>query len=157
MGKEAEKERSLRVFISPPNSLILYDLVKRYGYEPLSVMREIEKKVRDPEIDSPSKNITPSDVREGLKYCAVEVPSGVRGRLSLLGKLIEEADLAILVDDPDFEFGCSGCERSNEFLKYLVYERGIPYITLKYPRSEGEAKDFVDTILGFLEKSRGSS
>ncbi len=154
MTEGAEKDKTLKVFISPPNSLILYDLVKRYGYEPLAIMREIGKKVRDPEIDSPPKNITPSDVREGLKYCAVEVPSGVRGRLSLFGRLIEEADLAIIVDDPDFEFGCSGCARANEFLKYLVYERGIPYITLKYPRSKEEAKDFVNTIVGFLEESR---
>ncbi|MCP8308078.1 MAG: methanogenesis marker 5 protein [archaeon] len=155
MVNELKKDRVLKVFISPPNSLILYNLVRKYGCEPLSIMREIEKKVRDPEIDSPPKNITPSDVREGLKYCTVEVPSGVRGRLSLLAKLIEEADSAIIVDDPDFEFGCSGCARTNEFLKYLVYERGIPYITLKYPRSDEEAEDFVNSITGFLEKLQG--
>jgi len=155
MVEEFKKDKVLKVFISPPNSLILYNLVRKYGYEPLSIMREIEKKVSDPEIDSPPKNITPSDVREGLKYCSVEVPSGVRGRLSLLAPLIEEADSAIIVDDAEFEFGCSGCARTNEFLKYLVYERGIPYIMLKYPRSDKEAEDFVNSITGFLEKLKG--
>ena len=145
-------KRILKIFISPTNSLILYDLVKKSGHEPLAIMGAIGNKVKDPEIDSPPRNITSADVREGLGYCAVEVPSGIRGRLSILGNLIKEADGAIIVDDPDFEFGCQGCARTNEFIKYLIYEREIPYITLNYPRSKDEAKEFVNTIMGFLKK-----
>ncbi|MCP8310862.1 MAG: methanogenesis marker 5 protein, partial [Candidatus Methylarchaceae archaeon HK01M] len=139
MINEIKKNRALKVFISPTNSLILYDLVKKCGHEPLAIMGVIGNKVRNPEIDSPPKNITPADVREGLGYCAVEVPSGVRGRLSIIGNLIKEADAAIIVNDPDFEFGCQGCARTNEFIKYLIYDREIPYITFSYPRSKEEA------------------
>ncbi|MCP8323067.1 MAG: methanogenesis marker 5 protein [Candidatus Methylarchaceae archaeon HK02M2] len=155
MSKKIKKKKALKVFISPTNSLILYDLVKKFGHEPLAIMKAIGNKVRNPEIDSPPKNITPADVREGLGYCAVEVPSGIRGRLSMLGKLIQEADAAIIVDDPDFDFGCQGCARTNEFVKYLVYDREIPYISLKYPQSKDEAEDFVNTIMGFLKKLKG--
>ena len=151
MAQEQNK-KALKIFISPSNSLILYDLVKRFGHEPLAMMTKIGERVRNPDIDSPPKNITPSDVRAGLRYCAVEVPSGVRGRLSMLGPLIEEADAAIIVEDSDFDFGCQGCARTNEFIKYLVFEREIPYITLKYPSDDEEAKEFVNAIFGFLKK-----
>jgi putative methanogenesis marker protein 5 len=87
----------MKVFIYPTNSLILSDLVERFGHEPLAVMQEIRKKVRTQGLDSPPLNITPEDPKLGLKYAAVEVPSGVRGRMSLFDTLIMDADAAIVV------------------------------------------------------------
>ncbi|WP_456436745.1 methanogenesis marker 5 protein [Methanopyrus sp.] len=141
-----------RVFIHPPNSLILHDLVERFGHEPLSLPKEIGKRVRDPEIDSPPMNVTTQDAKRGLKYAAVEVPSGVRGRMALIGPLIEKADAAIVVTGiEDISFGCLGCDRTNEFVTYLVRRQGIPVLELEYPRSEEEAKVFVREIRDFLE------
>ena len=71
----------MKVFIYPPNSMILQDLVERFGHTPLALAKEIERRVNDPELDSPPMNITEIDVKIGLKYAAIEVPSGVRGRL----------------------------------------------------------------------------
>ncbi len=141
--------------IFPPNSLILYDLVSRFGHQPLAMMSKISEKVRTPEIDSPPMNITYEEPRHGLKYCAVEVPSGVRGRMALLGPLIEEAEAAIIVDDPDIAFGCSGCARTNELVIQMLYEKDIPILRLKYPRSREEARDFVRSIANFLKSLNG--
>ncbi|TRZ91380.1 MAG: DUF2112 domain-containing protein, partial [Methanosarcinales archaeon] len=38
----------MKVFIYPTNSLILSDLVERFGHEPLAVMQEISKRVNTP-------------------------------------------------------------------------------------------------------------
>ncbi|MGP3666926.1 MAG: methanogenesis marker 5 protein [Candidatus Bathyarchaeota archaeon] len=140
-----------RVFIFPVNSLILYDLVKRFGHEPLAMMSEIHERVRDPEIDSPPYNITPEEPIKGLKYCTVEAPSGVRGRLALIGPLIEKADAAIIVNDVDLAFGCSGCARTNEAIMHLIHERKIPKLVLKYPANEVEPASFVKKIFNFLK------
>ncbi|MCS7097958.1 MAG: methanogenesis marker 5 protein [Candidatus Methanomethyliaceae archaeon] len=139
-----------KVYIHPPNSLILFDLVRRFGHTPLGLGEEVSKNVNKPEIDSPPMNITPDFPRKGLKYVAIEVPSGVRGRLALIGPLIEEADAAIIVDDPEVGFGCTSCGRANEFLIYLVKQRGIPYIVVPYPYTEEEAKIMVSEIKKFL-------
>lgn len=139
-----------KVFIFPPNSVILFDLVKRFGHTPLGLGEEVSKNVNKPEIDSPPMNITPDFPRKGLKYVAIEVPSGVRGRLALIGPLIEEADAAIIIDDPEIGFGCTSCARANEFLIYLVKKRGIPYIIVPYPYTEEEAKIMVNEIKKFL-------
>lgn len=141
----------MKIFIDPPNSLILFDLVERFGHEPLSSMAAIQDRIDNIEVDMPPMNVTLDDVVKGLKYAGVEVPSGIRGRLSVWGPMIEAADAAVIMLDPPFNFGCVGCERSNEMVKYLIKRRGIPTVTVTYPNTEEEAKTVVNQIKEFLE------
>ncbi len=141
----------VKVLVYPANSLILADLVERFGHEPLSVQQEIREKISAPGLDSPPLNITPDDPKIGLRYAAVEVPSGVRGRMALLGPLIEEAEAAVLVHDPDPTFGCMGCARTNELVNFLIRARKIPLLELKYPSTEDDARDFVVRVAEFLK------
>jgi len=141
----------MKVFIDPPNSMILYDLVERSGHEPLSAMAAIQNKIDNMEVDMPPMNITLDDVIRGLKYAGVEVPSGIRGRMAVWGPLIEQADAAVIMVDAPFSFGCVGCERSNEMVKYLIRRRGIPTVTVYYPKNEEEAETVVGQVKDFLE------
>ncbi|WP_292380232.1 methanogenesis marker 5 protein [Methanosarcina sp. UBA289] len=140
-----------KVFIYPINSLILADLVERFGHKPLTMMSQIRGKVTSLSLDSPPINITPEDPKLGLKYAAIEVPAGVRGRMSLIGPLIEQTEAAIIVENPPTDFGCVGCNRTNELTKYLVRSKGVPVLEVKYPESDEEARDFVNEIVAFLE------
>lgn len=141
----------MKVLIYPANSLILSDLVERFGHQPLSIMQEIGNKVRKQSLDSPPINITPEDPKLGLKYAAVEVPSGVRGRMSLFDPLISQAEAAIVVHDPAPSFGCMGCARTNELVNFLIRAKKIPLLELDYPSSENDAKEFVYKISEFLK------
>jgi putative methanogenesis marker protein 5 len=96
-------------------------------------------------------NITPEFPRRGLKYVAIEVPSGVRGRLALVGPLIEEAEAAIIVEEPEALFGCASCARTNEFILYIIKQRGIPSIRVPYPGTEEDAKVMLAKIRKFLK------
>jgi putative methanogenesis marker protein 5 len=87
----------------------------------------------------------------GLKYAAVEVPAGVRGRMAIVGPMIDEAEAAIIVNEASMAFGCMGCARTNELTKYLIRQREIPILEVDYPRSEDEGKDFVYRIAEFLK------
>jgi putative methanogenesis marker protein 5 len=140
-----------KVFIYPLNSLILADLVERFGHKPLTMMSQIREKVTSLSLDSPPVNITPEDPKLGLKYAAIEVPAGVRGRMALMGPLIEQTEAAIIVENPPTDFGCVGCNRTNELIKYLVRSKGVPVLEVKYPESDEEARDFVNKISVFLE------
>jgi len=140
-----------KVFIYPINSLILADLVERFGHKPLTMMNQIREKVTNISLDSPPVNITPEDPKLGLKYAAIEVPAGVRGRMALIGPLIEETEAAIIVENPPANFGCVGCNRTNELMKYLVRSKGIPVLEVKYPESDDEAREFVNKIAEFLK------
>jgi putative methanogenesis marker protein 5 len=141
----------MKVFIDPPNSLILFDLVERFGHEPLGAMVPIQERIDKSEIEMPPMNITVDDVVKGLKYAGVEVPSGIRGRLAVWGPMIDDADAAVIMLDPPFNFGCVGCERSNEMVRYLIRRRKIPFIEVGYPETKEEAKTTVGMIKEFLE------
>ena len=142
----------MKVFIDPPNSMILFDLIERFGHEPLSTMAALQERVDNIEIDMPPMNVTLDDVIKGLKYAGIEVPSGIRGRLAIWGPLIEEADAAVVMGGAPFAFGCVGCERSNLMVKYLLQRRGIPVVTVNYPENEEEGKLVVAKIKEFLDK-----
>jgi putative methanogenesis marker protein 5 len=69
-----------KVFIYPTTSLILSDLVARYGHTPLSSATAIRERVQTAGIESVPLQITPEEPKKGLRWAAVEVPSGVRGQ-----------------------------------------------------------------------------
>lgn len=146
----------MKIFIYPTNSLILSDLVARFGHEPLAIMQEISKKIKTGGLDSPPLNITPEDPKFGLKYAAVEVPSGVRGRMSLFDPLITQAGAAIIVRDPVISFGCMGCARTNELVNFLIRAKKIPMLELDYPVSEEDAREFVFRISEFLKSLKSA-
>ncbi len=140
-----------KVFIYPATSLILSDLVARYGHTPLSSATSIRERIQTAGIESVPLQITPEEPKKGLRWAAVEVPSGVRGRMALYGPMIEACDAAIVIDDADLAFGCMGCARTNELVKYLVRERAVPRLDMMYPKSEEEGVRFVAAIRRFLD------
>jgi putative methanogenesis marker protein 5 len=140
-----------KVIVYPPTSMILYDLVERMGHKALVVSEAVRNLVTASGIESPPLNVTPEEPKKGLRYAAVDVPSGVRGRMALIGPIIEEAEAAIIVEDPGWLTGCSGCSRTNELVRLLIRTKGIPVLDLSYPTNDDEAKHFVQKIRTFLE------
>jgi len=146
----------VKVFIYPSTSLILSDMVARYGHTPLSSAVAIRERIQTAGFESPPLQITPEEPKKGLKWAAVEVPSGVRGRMALYGPMIEACEAAIIIDDADFAFGCMGCARTNELITFLVRQKNIPKLDLFYPKSEEEGVKFVAAIKRFLAGLGGS-
>ena len=139
-----------KVIVYPPTSTILSDLVARMGHKALVVPEAVRKLVTESGIDSPPLNMTPEEPKKGLRYAAVDVPSGVRGRMSLIGPIIEEAEAAIIVEDPGWLTGCAGCSRTNELVRLLIRTKGVPVLDLAYPSDDAEARVFVHKIRSFL-------
>jgi putative methanogenesis marker protein 5 len=144
-----------KVFIYPTTSLILSDLVKRFGHEPLGSALAIRERIQTAGFESPPLQITPEEPKKGLRWAAVEVPSGVRGRMAVLGPQIDAADAAIIITEADYAFGCMGCARTNELLIYLLKTKGIPVLDLIYPKTEEEGIAFVAAIRRFLRELGG--
>ncbi|OFV67500.1 MAG: Uncharacterized conserved protein UCP018781, methanogenesis [Candidatus Syntrophoarchaeum caldarius] len=140
----------MKVLIYPPNSLILADLVERMGHEAVVLMKQIAKKVRDPELDSPPINIVEEDLKRALKYLSVEEPSGVRGRVGLMIPLVDEAEAAIIVEDADPSFGCMACAAANDYIEYMIRSKGVPTLIVPYPYDEDAAKILVQNVTDFL-------
>ena len=146
-----------KVFIYPATSLILSDLVSRHGHTPLSSAIAVRERIQTAGLESPPLQITPEEPKKGLKWAAVEVPAGVRGRMSLYGPMIEQAEAAIIINDADLAFGCMGCARTNELIKFLLRQKDIPKLDLNYPKNEDEGVQFVAAIRRFLSELGGKS
>ncbi len=146
-----------QVFIYPATSLILSDLVARFGHKPLGTALSIRERIQTAGLDSPPLQMTPDDAKRGLRWAAVEVPSGVRGRMSLFGPLIDQADAAIIVKNPDFAFGCMGCARTDELVVFLIKQKQIPILELEYPVDDEDGINFVHRIKTFLMDVGSSS
>jgi putative methanogenesis marker protein 5 len=140
-----------KVIVYPPTSMILSDLVERMGHKALVVPEAVRKLATANDIQSPPLNVTPEEPKKGLRYAAVDVPSGIRGRMALIGPLIEEAEAAIIAEDPGWLTGCAGCNRTNELVRLLIRTKGIPILDLSYPTDDAEARVFVQKIRTFLE------
>jgi putative methanogenesis marker protein 5 len=137
-----------KIFIYPVNSLILSDIVEHYGHEPLTMMGGISSVHEESCSEVPEhKGFEP---KGGLRFLPVEVPSGVRGRLSIIGPLIEQADASIIMEDADFGFGCGGCARTNEVIPHIVMLQGTPYLKVKMPNDKESAEEMVREIKKFL-------
>ncbi len=144
-----------KVFIYPTTSLILSDLVARFGHTPLSAALQVRERIQTPGLESPPLQMTPEEPKRGLRWAAVEVPSGVRGRMSLYGPMIEQAEAGIIIHDADFSFGCMGCARTNELIQFLLRQTKVPILDLRYPRTEEEGTEFVAAIKKFLQELGG--
>ncbi|NVO66688.1 methanogenesis marker 5 protein [Methanofollis tationis] len=140
----------VKVFIYPATSLILSDMVARFGHEPIGSALGIRERIQTPGFESPPLQITPEEPKKGLKWAAVEVPSGVRGRMAIYGPLIEQSEAAIIIREAEFAFGCMGCARTNELIQFSLRHRGIPVLDLEYPSSDEEGIAFVAAIREFL-------
>lgn len=147
----------VNVFIYPATSLILSDFVERWGHTPLSSANGIRDRIQTAGIESPPIQVTPEEPKKGLRWAAVEVPSGVRGRMAIYGPMIESADAAIIVNDADLAFGCMGCARTNELIVFLLRRKKIPVLDLVYPKNEEEGEKFVAAIKTFLEGLGGEA
>ncbi len=113
--------------------------------------------VTTPGLDNPPLNITEKELTRGLRYVAVEAPSGIRGRMGVLGPLVEQAEAAIVVKNADYAFGCSGCARANIQLIYMLRRKKIPTLEIEYPKTREEAKVMVKRVVDFLRGLGGTN
>lgn len=150
MKKKRRRKGKMKILVYPPNSLILADLVERGGHEPVVLMKEIGKQVRDAEIDAPPLNITEDILKRALRYVSVEEPAGLKGRIGLLVPLLEEAEASIILENAPPSFGCMGCAVSNEYFKYLIKKKGIPTLEVRY-EGEERIEEMIAEIVQFLK------
>ena len=93
-----------------------------------------------------------------------ETPSGVRGRISLLMPLLDNADAAIVLGQrPDnykpmydvlnelILFCGNGCNNAHSLATNIVSQLDVPILRLAYPTTRDEIIDLIDKVNLFLK------
>jgi len=98
------------------------------------------------------------------KYSSSELPSGVKSRLYLFSKIIDDADAAIVIGRrPEnrvrmFDvlndlilFGGNACNNAHSLMVKIVEDLNIPVLKLAYPSNQDELIGLIDKTNIFLK------
>jgi len=98
------------------------------------------------------------------KYSSSELPSGVKSRLYLFSKIIDDADAAIIIGKrPENRvrmydvlndlilFGGNACNNAHSLMVKIVEDLNIPILKLAYPTNQDELIGLIDKTNIFLK------
>ena len=98
------------------------------------------------------------------KYSSSELPSGVKSRLYLFSKIIDDADAAIVIGRrPENRvrmydvlndlilFGGNACNNAHSLMVKIVEDLNIPVLKLTYPSNQDELIGLIDKTNIFLK------
>ncbi|WP_407409925.1 DUF2112 family protein [Methanobrevibacter sp.] len=148
----------MNVIVVPDASMIVIPLIEKNGHTYIS-----------PSNFSKYDNM---DICEGNfyfdnlinTYCSSELPSGVRGRLYLFSRIIDNADAAIIIgkrpkNHPKMYnalndlilFGGNSCNNARSLEVKIINDKDIPTLRLAYPTSRDELIGMIDKTNSFLK------
>lgn len=164
----------MKVAIIPDSAMILLNQVRKSNHQLLSHYNDIYS---ENEFQEKNKEIKKKDIHKsyeksidympnlepikGIEYTGMEAPSGVLGRLSIEGPIINRADAVIMLnggsDNHMYDtlnelilFGGNGCVNTRRVMESLIKRRGIPFLKLEYPNTREDIIDIIDEINNFL-------
>lgn len=141
----------MNVVVIPDGAMIIVPLIEKNGHTYLSPT--------DFSRYNNEVNLNP-DFKVNLSS---ETPSGVRGRISLLMPLLDNADAAIVLGrrpanyEPMYNvlnelilFCGNGCNNAHSLALSLVSQMDIPVLRLAYPTTREEIIELIDKVNKFL-------
>ena len=149
----------MNVIVIPDTSMIVIPLIEKNGHTYLSPSNFS----RYDNMDICEGNLTFDNLI--TKYSSSELPSGVKSRLFLFSKVVEKADVAIIIGKRprNYEriysslndlilFGGNACNNAHSLFVKIVNDLDIPTLKLAFPTSQREIIDLIDKTNGFLKK-----
>jgi putative methanogenesis marker protein 5 len=148
----------MNVIVIPDASMIVIPLIEKNGHRYLSPTDFS----RHDNMDICEGNLTFDNLI--TRYSSSELPSGVKSRLFLFSKIIDDADAAIVIGKrPDnYErlygplndlilFGGNACNNAHSLLVKIVNDSDIPTLKLAFPTTRDEIINLIDRTNLFLK------
>ncbi len=162
----------MKIALIPEGGVLITNLIYKNGHTPLQMYEMSPEKARkkdpyDDEVidrDSSLYNLTGTLVQSGNQYVGTEVPSGIKGRLTLADHIIQEAEAVIILGRAPKErtrmydplnsaillYGGIGTGNFPKFLAYLLKKKNIPRLEMAYPRNREELIKIFERTNTFL-------
>lgn len=164
---------SMKIALIPEGGVLITNLIYKNGHTPLQMYNMSPEKARekDPydeeviDYDSELYNLKGSKVQKGNKYVGTEVPSGIKGRLTLADHIIQKAEAAIILGRAPKErtkmydrlnstillYGGIGAGNFPKFLAYQLRKKNIPRLEMAYPTNRHELIRIFERTNNFLQ------
>ena len=148
----------MNIIVIPDAAMIVIPLIEKNGHTYLSPVNFS----RYDNMDICEGNLTFNSLI--TKYFSSEIPSGVKSRLFLFSKVIEDADAAIVIGkrpknykkiytplNDVILFGSNACNNAHSLSLKIVEDMDIPILKLAYPTNREEIIDLIDKTNDFLK------
>ena len=148
----------MNILIIPDASMIVIPLIEKNGHTYISPTNFS----RYDNMDLCEGNVGFDNLIS--KYSSSELPSGVKSRLYLFSKIIDDADAAIVIGRrPENRvrmydalndlilFGGNACNNAHSLMVKIVEDLNIPVLKLAYPSNQDELIGLIDKTNIFLE------
>ncbi|AWX33032.1 DUF2112 family protein [Methanosphaera sp. BMS] len=163
----------MKVALIPEGGVLITNLIFKNGHTPLQMYEMTPEKARkkDPydeeliDYDSPLYNLTGRLVQAGNKYVSNEVPSAIKGRLSLAEHILREAEAVIVLgrapknrtrmydrlNSTILLYGGVGRGNFPKYLLYLLRKKNVPRLEMAYPTNRDELIKLFERTNTFLQ------
>lgn len=163
----------MKVALIPEGGVLITNLIFKNGHTPLQMYEMTPEKARkkDPyddeliDYDSPLYHLNGRIVQTGNKYVSNEVPSAIKGRLSLAEHIIREAEAVIVLgrapknrirmydrlNSTILLYGGVGRGNFPKYLLYLLRKKNIPRLEMAYPTNRDELIKLFERTNNFLQ------
>ena len=165
----------MKVAIFPDSAMVLLNQVNKSPHELLSNYDRMYRERQNEEtMEEYRKDVNKSSEKSihdmphlvpkrGIKYSGTEAPSGVLGRMSIVGPVIDEAEAVIMLTGrPEKHMyntlnelilfgGGTGCLNTKLLMESQIREKNIPFLKVYYPNTEQEIIDLIDEVNSFLD------
>lgn len=160
----------MKVAVIPDAAMIIIPLIEKNGHEyisPTNFSKYNNNENEDPD-DKLDRSRAPftlygERILIGNKYTTNEVPSGVRGRLSLMDIIIQDAEAAIILGHrpkdykPMYDvlnelilFGGTGCINEHRLVINIMKNKNIPILEIAHPNNQEEIIKLINRVNDFL-------
>ena len=149
----------MNVVVVPDAAMIVIPLIEKNGHTYLSPVNFS----RQDNTDICEGNLTFDNLI--FDYTSSELPSGVKSRLFLFSKIIDNADAAIIIGkrpknhvkmynslNDVILFGSNACNNAHALTVKIIHDLKIPTLKLAYPTSQDEIIELIDKTNIFLKE-----
>lgn len=148
----------MNVVVVPDAAMIVIPLIEKNGHTYLSPVNFSKYD----NMDICEGNLTYDNLI--TTYSSSEIPSGVKGRLFLLSKVLPNADAAIIIGkrpknytkmydvlNDIILFGGNACNNAHSLTVKMIHDLDIPTLKLAYPTSRSQIIDLINRTDLFLK------
>ena len=158
----------MKVAVIPDGAMIVVPLIEKNVHEyisPTNFSKYNNMDVCNGEIDETQAPYTlnRNNILQSSPYFSNELPSGIKGRLTLFSRVLELADAFIILGKRPKNykkmynmlnelilFGGCGCANEHKIVISLVKNKNVPILELAYPTTRNELINVINRTNDFL-------
>ena len=157
----------MKVAVIPDGAMIVVPLIEKNGHEYISPTNF--SKYDNVDVSGKCDDLLNSNtILQNSPYFSNELPSGIKGRLTLFSRVLGQADAFIILGKRPAKykrmydilnelilFGGTGCINEHRIAVSLVKQKHCPILELAYPTTKEEIINIIKRTNDFLKNIKG--